>query len=137
MSGVRGGGLPNAATLQNAMPTIRDETTFLSFCGIKKNHQWPRAAVTSINIYQHHWERPISIARGAFTSVVDVARKLRRYTNAYSANAKSVRWKYSNPARSICRNEPSSTGRWQQNKGSKILINCFAALGVAVTGRQS
>jgi hypothetical protein len=30
------------------------------------------------------------IARGMFTSVPDLARKLRRYTNAYSANAKPI-----------------------------------------------
>jgi hypothetical protein len=30
------------------------------------------------------------IARGIFTSVKDLARKLRRYINAYSANAKPI-----------------------------------------------
>ena len=35
------------------------------------------------------------IARGVFTSVPDLARKLRRYINAYSANAQPIRWKYS------------------------------------------
>jgi transposase len=33
------------------------------------------------------------ITRGVFTSVPDLARKLRRY-NAYSANARQIRWKY-------------------------------------------
>jgi hypothetical protein len=37
------------------------------------------------------------IARGIFTSVKDLARKLRRYINAYSANAKPIQWKYSDP----------------------------------------
>ena len=41
------------------------------------------------------------IARGIFTSVKDLARKLRRYINAYSANAKPIRWKYSDPTRRI------------------------------------
>lgn len=36
------------------------------------------------------------IARGVFTSVSDLARKLRRYINAYSANAKPIQWKYAN-----------------------------------------
>lgn len=41
------------------------------------------------------------IARGIFTSTEDLARKLRRYINAYSKDAKPFRWKYSNPARRI------------------------------------
>jgi len=36
------------------------------------------------------------IARGIFTSVSDLARKLRRYIKAYSANAKPIQWKYVN-----------------------------------------
>jgi transposase len=50
------------------------------------------------------------IARGVFTSVSDLARKLRRYINAYSANATPVQWKYSDPARRIRTNELSATG---------------------------
>lgn len=41
------------------------------------------------------------IARGVFTSTADLARKLRRYINAYSKTAKPIRWKYSNPSRRI------------------------------------
>jgi transposase len=41
------------------------------------------------------------IARGVFTSTADLARKLRRYINAYSKNAKPFRWKYSTPSRRI------------------------------------
>ena len=37
------------------------------------------------------------IARGIFTSVSDLARSLRRYINAYSANARPIHWKYSDP----------------------------------------
>ena len=37
------------------------------------------------------------IARGVFVSVPDLARKLRRYINAYSADARPIQWKYSNP----------------------------------------
>jgi transposase len=50
------------------------------------------------------------IARGVFTSVRDLARKLRRYINAYSANAKPIRWKYSDPTRRIRNNDLSATG---------------------------
>ncbi len=41
------------------------------------------------------------IARGVFTSTADLARKLRRYINAYSKDAKPFRWKYSDPSRRI------------------------------------
>jgi transposase len=41
------------------------------------------------------------IARGVFTSTADLARKLRRYINAYSKTAKPFRWKYSDPSRRI------------------------------------
>jgi transposase len=50
------------------------------------------------------------IARGIFTSVSDLARKLRRYINAYSANARPFRWKYSDPTRRIHSNEFTATG---------------------------
>ena len=47
------------------------------------------------------------IARGVFTSVKDLAKKLRRYINAYSANAKPIRWKYAElPAASALTNSP-------------------------------
>lgn len=41
------------------------------------------------------------IARGVFTSTADLARKLRRYINAYSKDAKPIRWKYSDTKRRI------------------------------------
>jgi transposase len=50
------------------------------------------------------------IARGVFTSVPDLARKLRRYINAYSANAQPINWKYSHPSHRIRSNELSATG---------------------------
>jgi transposase len=50
------------------------------------------------------------IARGIFTSVPDLARKLRRYINAYSAHARPIQWKYSDPARRIRSNEFTATG---------------------------
>ena len=48
------------------------------------------------------------IARGIFTSTADLARKLRRYINAYSKNAKPIRWKYSDPSRRIRHTKTSS-----------------------------
>jgi len=50
------------------------------------------------------------IARGVFTSTADLARKLRRYINAYSKNAKPIRWKYADPSRRILHTKtPSRT----------------------------
>jgi transposase len=51
------------------------------------------------------------IARGIFTSVKDLARKLRRYIGAYSVNAKPIQWKYSDPTRRIRGNVVSATCR--------------------------
>ncbi len=51
------------------------------------------------------------IARGVFTSVAELARKLRRYINAYSANARPIRWKYPDPLRRIRSNELASATR--------------------------
>ena len=39
------------------------------------------------------------LSRGVFTSLADLARKLRRYIQAYAKQAKPFRWKYDNPAR--------------------------------------
>jgi len=50
------------------------------------------------------------IARGVFTSVSDLARKLRRYINAYSASARPIQWKYSDSTRRIRSNDFSATG---------------------------
>ena len=41
------------------------------------------------------------IARGIFTSTANLARKLRRYINAYAQHAKPFRWQYSKPSRRI------------------------------------
>ncbi len=51
------------------------------------------------------------IARGIFTSVPDLARKLRRYINAYSAHARPIQWKYSDPSRRMRTNDLSATGQ--------------------------
>ena len=50
------------------------------------------------------------ITRGIFNSVSDLARKLRRYINAYSANARPFQWKYSDPTRRIRSNDFTATG---------------------------
>ena len=59
--------------------------------------------LNQVEIWFSKIERDV-IARGIFTSVKDLARKLRRYINAYAANAKPIQWKYSDPTRRICSN---------------------------------
>jgi transposase len=41
------------------------------------------------------------IARGVFTSVADLSRKLRKYIRAYAKSAKPFRWTYTDPTRRI------------------------------------
>ena len=49
------------------------------------------------------------IARGVFTSVADLGRKLRRYIRAYSKSAKPFRWTYTEPSRRITTNKITGT----------------------------
>jgi transposase len=65
--------------------------------------------LNQVEIWFGKIERDV-IARGIFTSVPDLARKLRRYINAYSANARPIQWKYSDPTRRIRTNDLSATG---------------------------
>ena len=65
--------------------------------------------LNQVEIWFAKIERDV-IARGIFTSVSDLARKLCRYINAYSANARPIQWKYSNPTRRVCGNELTATG---------------------------
>src|SRR5271165_1483002 len=64
--------------------------------------------LNQVEIWFSRIERDV-IARGVFTSVPDLARKLRRYINAYSANARPIQWKYSDPTRRIRSNDFSAT----------------------------
>ena len=57
---------------------------------VVKKESW----LNQVEIWFSKVERDV-IASGIFTSVKDLARKLRRYINAYSANAKPIQWKYS------------------------------------------
>ena len=67
--------------------------------------------LNQVEIWFAKIEREV-IARGIFTSVPDLARKLRRYINAYSANARPIRWKYSDPSRRLRTNEFTATVHW-------------------------
>lgn len=50
------------------------------------------------------------IARGIFTSVKDLARKLMRYIRHYNAAPKPVKWKYSDPSHRITTSTSAVTG---------------------------
>lgn len=56
--------------------------------------------LNQVEIWFARIEREV-ISRGVFSSVSDLARKLRRYIRAYSTHAKPFRWKYSDPTRHI------------------------------------
>ena len=43
------------------------------------------------------------LTRGIFTSVTDLARKLRRFITKYNERAKPVRWAYVDPSRRIAK----------------------------------
>src|SRR6201982_2012765 len=64
--------------------------------------------LNQVEIWFAKIEREV-IARGIFTSVPDLARKLRRYINAYSANARPIQWKYSDLSRRLRTNEFTAT----------------------------
>jgi transposase len=49
------------------------------------------------------------ISRGVFTSVTDLARKLRKYVAGYAKSAKSFRWPYTDPQKRIRINEINGT----------------------------
>lgn len=49
------------------------------------------------------------LARGIFTSVADLARKIRKYIRAYTRVARPFRWSYSDPSRRIIANPMTGT----------------------------
>lgn len=56
--------------------------------------------LNQVEIWFSKIERDV-IARGVFTSVPDLARKLRKYIRAYAASAKPFRWTYTDVKRRI------------------------------------
>jgi transposase len=50
------------------------------------------------------------IARGVFTSVKDLAKKLMRYIEHHNKDARPIKWKYADPSRRIATNPSSVTG---------------------------
>jgi hypothetical protein len=68
------------------------------------------------------------IARSVFSSVRDLARELRRYINAYSANARPIQWGHSDPTPRMRPNDLSATGPQNENKKEDSDINLASAL---------
>jgi transposase len=56
--------------------------------------------LNQVEIWFSKIERDV-ITRGVFTSVADLARKLRKYIRAYGKSAKPFRWTYTETARRI------------------------------------
>ena len=106
-------------------PPAREVHNILDNLSAHKSQVVPDFLATHLNVHFHFtptyssWLNQVEIwfskverdviARGVFTSVKDLARKLRRYINPYSANAKPIRWKYSDPTRRIRSNVVSAT----------------------------
>jgi len=75
---------------------------FLSRNASVKLHFTPTYSswLNQVEIWFARLEREV-IARGIFTSVQDLSRKLMRYIRAYSKTARPFKWKYSDPRRRI------------------------------------
>jgi transposase len=56
--------------------------------------------LNQVELWFNKIERDL-LARGIFTSLPDLARKIRRYITRYNEDPKPIRWTYSNPARRI------------------------------------
>src|SRR3974377_525228 len=66
--------------------------------------------LNQVELWSAKTEREVS-PRGIFTPAPDLARNLRRYINAYSASARPIRWKYSDPSRRLRTNEFNASFR--------------------------
>ncbi len=56
--------------------------------------------LNQVELWFNKIERDL-LARGIFTSLPDLARKIRRYIKRYNEDPKPIRWPYSNPAHRI------------------------------------
>lgn len=65
--------------------------------------------LNQVEIWFAKIERDV-IARGVFTSVKDLSRKLMRYIDLYNQNARPIKWKYNDPRRRIRETDSSSSG---------------------------
>lgn len=64
--------------------------------------------LNQVEIWFSKIERDV-IARGVFTSVADLSRKLMKYIRAYEKSARPIRWTYTDPKRRISTKEVTGT----------------------------
>lgn len=64
--------------------------------------------LNQVEIWFGKIERDV-IARGVFTSVTDLSRKLMKYIRAYAKSARPIRWTYSDPKRRITAKQVTGT----------------------------
>ena len=86
-----------------AVEALRQEHPKIRFHFTPTYSSW----LNQVEIWLGKIQRDV-IARGVFTSVADVARKLRKYIRAYSKSAKPFRWTYTDTA-------AESVHRWERN----------------------
>jgi transposase len=65
--------------------------------------------LNQVEIWFSKIERDV-IARGVFTSVADLSRKLMKYIRLYAKSARPIRWTYSDPKRRIAAKAVTGTG---------------------------
>ena len=65
--------------------------------------------LNQVEIWFAKIERDV-IARGVFTSVADLRRKLMTYIRAYATHARPIRWNYTDPKRRITAKRITGTG---------------------------
>ncbi|EHP41278.1 putative transposase [Cupriavidus basilensis OR16] len=80
---------------------IRGDTGYLRKKYIHSDlHHFYSSWLNQVELWFAKIERAV-IARGVFTSVPDLNRKLMRYIRKYNEQPKSVKWKYFDPTRRI------------------------------------
>jgi transposase len=115
-------------------PAVRDfleERPRVQFHFTPTDSSW----LNQVEIWFGKIEREV-IARGIFSSVPDVARKLRSYINAYSAHARPVQWKYSDPSRRLRTNEFTATAHKARNAAQAEFIERFLPNGGTVADAE-
>jgi transposase len=81
--------------------------------------------LNQVEIWFSKIERDV-IARGVFTSVKDLARKLMRYIKRYNQRAKPINWRYADPSHRIHSSASPVTGKVTE---STWLRACWKAAG--------
>jgi hypothetical protein len=89
------GALLHGAACAQKSPAKTEPGTVRPSCGTLRA-SW----LNQVELWFAKIERDL-LARGIFTSLPDLARKIRRYITRYNEDPKPIRWTYSNPAHRI------------------------------------